>query len=169
MAIVSDPSSASANAYADLDYAATYAAARLYSEAWDEATVPDQEASLIQATRLLDALVDWRGAVADEDQPLAWPRAQVQKPDRPAGTYYDAASFPTFLRNVCCEVAIDMLTDNRLQDQASGISSLGLDSLRLSFDSTDRKDIFSDHVVLLIGKHGKVRRRNSGTIPLVRR
>lgn len=169
--LISDPLDAGANTYADLAYADGYFAARMHGAAWLEASRDDQAVALVHATRMLNQLVDWRGTVADVDQPNAWPRVGVQIADRPAGTLFDpeAASFPTFLADVCCEVAHDSLLDNRLEDDATGLSSMGLDSLRLSFNTKDRSDYFSEYVRTLISSYGRVKSRTPSVVPLSRR
>lgn len=168
--IISDPADSSANAYADEDFAAGYFNTRLHSTNWTATDPETRKAALVQATRMLDRYVSWKGEVASETQPLSWPRNYMQEYDRPLGTYLDsdAAAFPTFLREACCEVAMDMIADDRLVDQQSGISSVGVDTVRVQFSTSDRKDIFSDSVSLLIDFYGTPSKKYGKTVKLVR-
>ncbi len=181
--IDSNPLSASANSYADIAFALTYFESRLHSAEWASTERETQKAALVHATRLLDRLVDWKGQINDIDQPLSWPRKYVKRRGRSTtgfsqypdvyfnlDSFFDpaAADFPTFLREVCCELAFDLVREDRLSDQATGLSSLGVEGIRLTFKESDRKDIFSEQVVLMIGNYGRPTLKKSSTVKLVR-
>ena len=89
--IDADPASASANSYCTLDEADTYHAGSLHNSDWINANEETRKQALVVATRMLDNYVKWHGNVAGNDQPLAWPRSEVQRYDREIGLYYDNA------------------------------------------------------------------------------
>ena len=169
--LVSDPASASANCYADIAFSDAYFETRLHSQtAWIELSPEIQAAALVQATRTLDRLVDWTGSVASDTQPLAWPRNYVQQKDRAVGVYYDAdaAAFPVFLAEVCCELAMSLAAAERFGDDETGLNSLRAGPIALDFDESDRTEIFNDHIVMLIGSTGTPKKRTPSTVRLVR-
>ena len=63
-----------ANAYSTVHAATTFLTMRLDTAAWTEAPVPDQEAALQWATRLIDEQVRWYGIPTYPDQALALPQ-----------------------------------------------------------------------------------------------
>lgn len=62
------------NAYVTVSQATAFLTMRLDTDAWTEASVPDQEAALQWATRLLDEQVQWYGLPTYLDQALALPQ-----------------------------------------------------------------------------------------------
>jgi hypothetical protein len=65
------------NSYISVADADVYFSERLHSANWTNAEDTDKEASLIQATRMLDNLFTWVGTITDPDQSLDWPRTGV--------------------------------------------------------------------------------------------
>lgn len=63
------------NAYTTVSQATAFLTMRLDTDAWTEAAVPDQEAALMWATRLIDEQVQWYGIPTYPDQALALPQA----------------------------------------------------------------------------------------------
>ena len=68
------PGAPTANAYCMVAQATACLTMRLDTDAWTEAPVPDQEAALQWATRLLDEQVQWYGIPTYPDQALALPQ-----------------------------------------------------------------------------------------------
>ena len=62
------------NSYTTTAQATAFLTMRLRTAPWTEASVPDQEAALQWATRLLDEQVGWYGVPTYPDQALALPQ-----------------------------------------------------------------------------------------------
>lgn len=120
MALVLDatPSALTANTYALLADANAYALTLPVANDWAAATVDQQNAALVQATRMLDTIMDWKGLRKTYAQPLQWPRAWMS--DR-ENWLVDPNTIPPKLRDACCEFAIRLISDDRAAD-AGGLS-----------------------------------------------
>lgn len=68
----------------------------------------EKEAALIIATQYVDNNYEYRGTLADEDQPLVWPRSFVVDA---RGRSYDANEIPQILKNAVFEYAYRELTN----------------------------------------------------------
>lgn len=114
------------NSYITREDAQSYFDGRLYSDAWNDAAENDQNKALVSATLRLDQEV-WKGVptVAVAEQALQWPRTGVI--DRTADSARDTwgASFtpylandtiPVWLQYATCELALVLLSENRLED-----------------------------------------------------
>jgi len=120
MALVLDatPSALTANTYALLVDATAYALTLPVANDWAAATPDQQSAALVQATRMLDTIQDWKGLRKLYAQPLQWPRAWMS--DR-EGWWVDPNTIPWKIRDACCEFAIRLISDDRAAD-AGGLS-----------------------------------------------
>jgi hypothetical protein len=74
MALDATVGGANSNTYATLAEADDYNSARTFSTVWSETDLDVQEASLIEAARLLDAVFRWTGSATDSIQARSWPR-----------------------------------------------------------------------------------------------
>ena len=99
------------NSYISVVDADNYFATRLNSNAWNNADIATQEAALIQATRTLDALYDWNGSLADDDQSLGWPRIDAYDCE---GRIIDSTAIPECVENATCEEALHLLSGDVL-------------------------------------------------------
>ena len=77
-----------ANSYADTADGAAYHDGHLYPAPWTAATSETQEAALVMATRLIDALFHFKGFRRLSTQALQWPRRWVPDPDNDAGSVF---------------------------------------------------------------------------------
>lgn len=68
------PGSPTANSYTTVTQATAFLTMRLQTAAWDDASVEDQSAALMWATRLLDEQIVWAGLPTYPDQALALPQ-----------------------------------------------------------------------------------------------
>ena len=121
MALVLDatPSAATANTYALLADANAYADTLPVATDWATATDAQKNAALVQATRMLDTIQDWKGwRTVPLTQPLQWPRRWC---DDREGYYVDLNTIPPKIRDACCEFAIRLITDDRAAD-AGGLA-----------------------------------------------
>jgi hypothetical protein len=122
---------ADANSFATHIEAEAYFDDRLHADAWNDAEEDDQLRALIQATRLLNALVgrnsEWTGAAASETQRLAWPRTGMT-----SSTGYAVASdeIPEEITAAEFEIALSLLQATSDPLATSAIESLGLTSLK---------------------------------------
>ncbi len=159
------------NSYSTLTEANEYHEAHLYATDWTGATDPKKEAALVWATRLLDELVDWYGYRSEEPdvQALRWPRTGVMGRD---GYYFDEDIIPQFLKDATAEFARNLLASNRLAEEETGLKSLGVGSINLSFDKEDRKNVIPPSVLSLVRPFGLLendpKNRGDRTVTLVR-
>lgn len=81
--------------YTTVDYANTYFAQKLHTEAWDEADTPTQTKALSHSTLLLNRLnyIDDKTNSLQVDQ---WPR-------------FKATVIPDDIQQACCELALSLL------------------------------------------------------------
>ena len=86
MALDATVGGASSDSYLSLTDAEAIAAGTLHTDDWDAADDDDKEAALATATRLLDWMIYWCGAVASRTQALAWPRTGMADPLRSDAT-----------------------------------------------------------------------------------
>ncbi len=110
-------------------FATGYVESSLYADAWTDATGPRREAAVISASRTLDALYEWRGYRLTENQGLAWPRYGFTVDNKLV------SGLPAAVMMATLELAMAMLTKNRLSDTAAGaaaVESIGLGSGAIS-------------------------------------
>jgi hypothetical protein len=129
MAITIDSTAKSptANSYISAADAELYFSGRPYAEAWTAATADEQNRVLIAATLRLDQ-ERWKGTPQTTTQSLKWPRWGVVDQDYQGGNGYaggyglswerwlNSDTIPVFLKNAVCELALVLLTENRLED-----------------------------------------------------
>jgi len=141
MAIDADPSSPGFNCYVSVAEADVLAESELHTEKWDCTVDPAvKEQALLMCTGLLDTYIRWKGDASEAAQNLGWPRRNVRVPQRPVGEYYAADTVPEIVKLATLRYANVLLTENILQDQETGLTGLGVGSIRLQFSRLDRKD-----------------------------
>ena len=120
MALILDatPAALTANTYAILTDAEAYALTLAVANGWATATDPQKNAALVQATRMLDTITNWKGYRKTVVQPLQWPRGYMS--DR-EGWAVSPDTIPIRLRDACCEFAIRLIADDRAAD-AGGLA-----------------------------------------------
>jgi hypothetical protein len=140
------------NSYCTLAAGDTYHEERLHVTDWTGATDDDKNRGLVQATRMLDELVDWDGSKVDEDQALRWPRHNVRGPDHFS---IDDASIPKFLREATAEMARLLIAGDRGADSdTSGFTRIKVDVIELEIDKSDRQDTLPDSVWEMVKAYG---------------
>lgn len=133
MALDATVAGASANSYPTRAEADAYFADRLYSTDWTGATNGNKDASLMMATRYVDAAFDWTGSPTTTTQELAWPRTGMVDQN---GNAIDSMTIPRLLKEVVYELAIALLRkDITVQDtvQARGITSIKAGPVSIQF------------------------------------
>jgi len=167
MALDNTVGGASADSYCSEAEADAYygSDAHLWSSVWTAATTPQKEAALKTATRLLDDLVDWKGAKLASTQALRWPREGVYDRD---GNLLATDAIPTFLIRATAEFSRFLLSSDRTAESDTlGISALKVGPVALDFDKRDRQQIIPDIIKKMVEKYGALNQRNS-TISLLR-
>jgi hypothetical protein len=152
MALVATPGAANANSYLTLAEAETYFATRLTITEWEKAA--DQDALLIMATRVIDALLSpfkqyvactdrcgahyrirpqWTGAPTDAVQALAWPRTGMFNRN---GFAIASNVIPQALKDATAELAGQLAKADRTLDNdvaIQGITSVRAGSVAITF------------------------------------
>ena len=139
MAIVATVGGTTANSYVTLVEAQAYFDARFGSDAWDDASDPNQEKALLQAARQLSAF-RFRGYKNNPAQALPFPRAYPLHSD--PGSFASVVSTPTVIKYAQCEQALSILKavaagDDRVEDraelQAQGVTAFTVGNLSEQF------------------------------------
>lgn len=163
LTIVATPGAANANSYLTLAEAVAYFEGRATAQEWEDAD--SQEALLVMATRVLDAVLSpgrqlilgddcecsyyrirphWTGAPATEAQALAWPRTGMYNRN---GFAIASTVVPQDLKNAVAELAYQLAREDRTLDNdvaVKGIRSVQAGSVSVSF-----KDGMIDDVRML--------------------
>lgn len=116
------------NSYISHEDAAAYLSERLYTDAWDNATLVEQQTALIMATRAIDRLT-LAGMPADDDQALAFPRTYRAQD----GTDVDSDDVPQAVADATVEEALALLdrgNSERRRMQADGLTSFQIGTLQ---------------------------------------
>lgn len=163
--------SATANSYGTLAEAAAYFDNRPRSSLWEEAEVEDQTRALIQAARLLDTRVVWKGTGVQYDQAMAWPRHMVRDPIINDGSYIPHDQIPRWLKEAQFEQAIAILAEDMLSNSAgTGIAALSVGAVSVTFDRRgSTPEVLTGAVREMIAPYGRVMSTSgSGAVPVVR-
>lgn len=125
-------------------------------------TYNPREKFLLHATKTLDAQVEWRGTIAEIEQPLRWPRFRVWDCD---GNDYCNDCFPQDLKVLTAEFALT-LADRDLSTTPAlhglGFSKAKLDVLEITVDGKATTDMMSPYVQDLIGCMGSYNPNSAG-------
>lgn len=127
----------SSNTYCSLANAEIYMEKRGFKTEWTAATNGDKNIALVWATRLLDDLIDWKGAIYSSGQALRWPRSSVYDPD---GRAFDQAAIPVWLREATAEFAFHLIKEDRIaESDMKGIKYINAGEIKVVADKYDRK------------------------------
>lgn len=142
-----------ANTYISLADAETYFEGRANKSTWSDATDANKNIALVDAARQLDALVDWYGSRATEDQSMRWPRYGAYDRD---GWAFDSDEIPTELQEAQCELAIAILAEDRTDDpDGIGLKRVKAGSVEVEFNSAVSKPVIPTIIKRLIGHLGR--------------
>lgn len=167
---------ANANSFVGLEEADEYHKGGLHSQAWNEASSGTKVAALITATRIIDALVQWRGYRKTVTQALGWPREYALS-HRSASSYYvhfDDDIVPTGIRQATAEMARELIIVDRTKEPDTiGIGSVGIGqgAVSVTFDANDKRQIIPELVLTMLKPFGTVHQTTSGGmrfLPVVR-
>lgn len=168
--LVATAGASNANTYTTLVFANQYNEDRPQngSEVWDDAGDDDKNASLLFATKQLDALYEWAGVVTTETQALLWPRSGMVYP---SGYSIPTDEVPELLQCATSEYARQLLAEDRSADseiEAKGLVGLKAGPVELRFSAGTAAKPVPDLVRNLLPSDWGTLKTSSMTARLVR-
>lgn len=169
MALDTTVGGVSANSYVAVADVATYLSEHLIpasvTSKWNVLTTAQKEAALIQATKLLDRHVRWRGEIESDVQALSWPRAGAL--DR-YGREITSNAIPSFLKEFQIETAL-WLTKNAGEVPQVGnaeFDSIRVGSLEIDFneDGGARRTLLPEEVIAALSPMGAYDAETPGAV-----
>ena len=169
-----------ANAYISRADADAYFEGRPNAAAWTGATTGEKEMALVMATRVVDAMFRFHGYKVNQSQALLWPRMECpdvessvrQVPGiRVAGVaYLPSDSVPACVRDGTCEVARELLIEDRTGDpEGVGMRSMGVDGVfKMVFDPLRPKPIVPRLAQAMLRRVGFHLGGRGASVPIVR-
>ena len=143
------------NSYVDMPTAQNYFDNRLYSDAWNNATVDDKTKALIMASKKIDRL-PIRGVKANYLQAMEFPRAimtdyrywqymSLTLNINYNGYWYIEPAVTDNVKNAVCEEALALLQGipKRLQLQRQGVKSFNLGGMSENYGSGTQLQLIS--------------------------
>lgn len=167
--LIVTPGAADANSYCSMAQADAYHDGHVSREVWSDADAATKELALRQATRLLDAHVEWTGLAVSQTQALGWPRYGAYSRN---GYLLPSTSIPQDVVNATAELARVLLAGDRAADSdvdTQGIRRIEAGPVSLEFREGVGPKPIPDAVFFLVRHLGTVQmQRGSGAVPLVR-
>ena len=169
-----------ANSYADAADGDAYHEGHLYASSWTGASTGTKEAALVMATRVVDALFEFRGYRAKDTQALLWPRQYARDDDRlqnpvPGtlglyGDYFASDAIPKALHDAVIETARELIKADRTADpDGEGLHQLALTGvLAITFNPKDRRPQIPHLALAMLAKLGTMVHEKMGSARLVR-
>lgn len=139
MALVALPLDISSNSFLTVLEADSYFDERVGSVVWTDAAEEDKERALIQASRELSDLFDWKGYRREIDQRLAFPRYSLCTRD---DYYVDDDKVPREIKESTCELAVVLLSGSIAADSPldEGLNKIKVGDIELNFSKDERTD-----------------------------
>ena len=104
------------------------------AESWLSLTDANKNASLVQASFLLDSNFDWHGSITDQAQELRWPRTGVvDKDNRPI----PSDTIPQSIKYATALMALHLTKAGGISTVATNLKSLKVGPISLSMDSEE--------------------------------
>lgn len=150
--IIATAGAADANSYCTLAEANTYHDESRYhsKETWLEYSSSDRSRALIWASRLLDEMVTWSGAIVYTTGALRWPRYDVWHED---GYMISSTDVPGFVKDAASEFAYHLLIEDRTLEtnrDTIGYEKIAIGDLSLTIDKFTSKPIMPPSVWSII-------------------
>lgn len=166
MTIIATPGASDANSYCDVTFADAYFATRFNSTAWTNASVPNKETALIQATIMLDSMFDWIGDIFNingqsSGQALRWPRYNAYDPD---GRYLDTATVPKQVKQAQCEMAIFLIENPTYTGDIREVDRVRISSIYVDFDNAASNFPIATRVIELLNGYGSYKGRSKNAV-----
>lgn len=132
------PASPTANSYITLLAANAYFEGHTHPGAWATSSSDQRNRALVTATKLIDAQIEFDGAVFSLDQRLQWPRTGLYSA---TGAYLANDVVPELVQHATAEFARYLLASDRTADRESerlGIKRLKAGPVDVEFDTASR-------------------------------
>ena len=168
-----------ANSYASVDDGDAYFEGHLYATAWAGASDDQKSVSLVMATRLIDAEIQFNGTKTNAMQGLQWPRAKCPDPDandiplsvlvQIPSDYVPYDSVPKAVVQATCEMARELLiADRTIAPPGEGLKYYNDGGKQTGYDKADTRPVISRVAQAMLAKYGALIAAKSGTVRLVR-
>ena len=127
------------NSYVTKAEATAYIQDSLYDGPTWEAKEDYQEWALLQAARIMDLTILWKGDKVDENQAMQWPRYRVPAThDYESGRVgvLDWEELPTFIKVAQIEIALALVKSNLMaSSDSANLQSVSVGEISLTFKS----------------------------------
>lgn len=104
------------------------------AESWLSLTESNKNASLIQASFLLDSNFDWLGSITDQAQELRWPRTGVVDKDN---RQIPSNAVPNLIKYATALMALHLTKAGGISTVTTNLKSLKVGPISLSMDSDE--------------------------------
>lgn len=104
------------------------------AESWLSLTESNKNASLIQASFLLDSNFDWFGSITDQAQELRWPRTGVVDRDN---RQIPSDTIPQSVKHATVLMALHLTKAGGISTVTTNLKSLKVGPISLSMDSDE--------------------------------
>ncbi len=123
------------------------------AESWLALTESNKNASLIQASFLLDSNFDWLGSITDQAQELRWPRTGVVDKDN---RQIPSNAVPNLIKYATALMALHLTKAGGISTVTTNLKSLKVGPISLSMDSDESitSQVVPKMVVSLINSLG---------------
>ena len=123
------------------------------AESWLSLTESNKNASLIQASFLLDSNFDWLGSITDQAQELRWPRTGVVDKDN---RQIPSNAVPNLIKYATALMALHLTKAGGISTVTTNLKSLKVGPISLSMDSDESitSQVVPKMVVSLINSLG---------------
>ena len=139
-----------ANSYTDALEATTILTNTVGSESWLSLADDLKNASLIQATFLLDSSFNWAGTIASDTQELRWPRNNVTDQD---GRLIANDAIPNALKTAVAMLAVNLVKSSGINGVSNNVKSIKVGPIAIGLDSTESVDeqIIPRYIISVLG------------------
>ncbi len=121
---------------------------------WLSADSSDKDASLVQATALLDSYFTWSGSISSDNQPLRWPRTGAISAD---GLEIPDDVIPKLLKDATMYLAYYLIKSGGLITSTNDIDSLKIGPITLDFaelNHSETNQLIPEYIVRLLQSLG---------------
>lgn len=122
------------SSYIDVSEATSILTKTVGAESWFLLEEADKEASLVQATFLLDSSFDWTGTIATNEQELRWPRKGAI--DRDGRTIADDI-IPNQIKHATALMALHLSQAGGVGSVSNNVKSIKVGPVSIGLDSEE--------------------------------
>jgi hypothetical protein len=159
-ALDADPTSATMNSYASLEFATDYFACSFKGTAWPTLAPELQAGALVQATNLLETFT-YGGLKTSRTQPLLWPRQGLYDNE---GNSIVHLTVPVKVQQATCELAFWIYSEgDRVLDDTTLQQLQNFDAGPVKFQMAKKPMIIPREVSLLLSSIGEGTLLNMGS------